>query len=253
MNKLKWFFGEFFVVVSGVLVAFLLNGWWMNIQEHRKERDYLKQIHSDIQSTIVQVEEAKKEQREIVYAVAQLLKNSYSITPVHDSLLIRHTLQSMSFSPSAQLSAALSSLVSTGDLQLIGNDSLRTALGELVSGLADYTSTNNEMAYSWLIPAFERFASVVNLADLRFEVLSEERWLKAAEDSLSGVPFPQDTEIGEPLDLRSLIRDPEFKNVMMLLYVAQSNLYRLHYRFLEDLKETRTHLEHEMLRRDVDF
>ncbi len=47
MNKVKWYLGEFFVVVCAVLVAFILNSWWIGIKEKNQEEKYLAQIDQD--------------------------------------------------------------------------------------------------------------------------------------------------------------------------------------------------------------
>lgn len=246
MRNLKWFFGEFFVVVSGVLVAFLLNGWWMNIKEAEKEREYLRLIRTDLQTTIGHVEDASDAQRNTLHAASQLLKFSYMEVSPPEEKIGQTIFQSMNFSPSYQISATLSSLVNTGELSLIQDDSLRNALGELVSRLAEYTNSNNEMAYSWLVPAFERFASVVNVADMRYQMMGKENLEMMAVDSLSGYPHPENLALPDPVDLQALIREKEFKNTIILLQVAQSNLYRLHIGFLEELNRTNALLEKEI-------
>lgn len=251
MKKIKWFLGEFFVVVSGVLVAFLLNGWWMNIKEAEKEREYLRQIHADIQTSIGHVQEATDDQRKALHKASQLLKSSYMTDPPGQEQLADYTLRSMNFAPAHEISAALSSLVNTGELHLIGNDSLRASLGELMSRLSEYTTSNNEMAYTWLVPAFERFAKVVDVADLRIQLLTREQLENVAADSLSGFPHPDEAAFPEPVDLQQLIRQPEFKNEMILLQIAQLNLYRLHTGFLEELKKTKKELEDELKRQGL--
>jgi len=251
MRKLKWFFGEFFVVVSGVLVAFLLNGWWMSIKEAEKERNYLRLIHHDIQTAIDNVSEVADKQHNTVHTTAQLLKYSYMTEPPAQHEVGMSMLRSMSFAPSYQISATLSSLVNTGELSLISEDSLRSALGELVSGLAEYSASNNEMGYSWLIPAFEKFATVVDIADLRFQMINEESMDSLATDSLMGFPYFHETSLPDTIDLHALIREKEYKNTVILLHVAQTNLYRLHVDFLEKLNHTKALLEKEMERLKV--
>jgi len=253
MRKLKWFFGEFFVVVSGVLVAFLLNGWWMSIKEAEKERNYLGLIYHDIQTAIDNVSEVANDQHETANTTAQLLKFSYMTEPPAQQEIGESILRAMRFSHSNRVSATLSSLVNTGELSLIRGDSLRHALGELVSDLAEYSTSNNETGYSWLIPAFEKFATVVDIADLRFQIISEERMDSLATDSLMGFPYFHETALPDTIDLHALIREKDYKNTVILLHVAQTNLYLLHVTFLEKLNHTKALLEKEMERLKVDI
>lgn len=252
LKKISWFLGEFFVVVAGVLVAFGLNGWYQGIREQDKERLYLKEIHADLLTTAENVEEAEETQRKTVHAAAQLLKASYSSMLPTDSVLAVYAFQSMSFAPATQVSAALSSLVSTGDLQLISNDSLRAELGGLVSLLEEYTLTNNEMGYSWLFQAYENFADVVHAADLRMQVMGPAAMAVAAKDSLSGLPHPAEAEWPEAVNLAELVRTPEFRKTLLKLYVAHANLYRAHTGFHEELEEVLRVLEKEMEVRNIE-
>jgi hypothetical protein len=251
MGKIRWFLGEFFVVVAGVLVAFLLNGWWMNIREAKKERDYLVKIHEDLEVTIKNVTEAEEQQKQTVYAASTLLKAAYSKESFSDSLLNMNALRSMSFAPASQVSATLTTLVTTGDLDLISNDSLRMALGELVSSLDAYTSTVDHMAFDWLISAYERFADVVNVADLRYDLFSDDYLSILAADTLSG--FAQPIHLNRPpkRNWKQLLQNQEFRMELTKLQIAQTNLWRLHESFLDDLEENKRLLEAEIERRGI--
>jgi hypothetical protein len=248
MGKIKWFLGEFFVVVAGVLVAFLLNGWWMNMREAQKERNYLVKIHDDLEATIENVTEAEEQQRKTVYAASTLLKAAYSTESVSDSLLNMDALRSMSFAPASQVSATLTTLVTTGDLDLISNDSLRMTLGELVSSLESYTSSVDHMAFDWLIPAYERFADVVNVADLRYDLFNDEYLTILSADTLSG--FAQPTLLKRPPRKKwnELLETTEFRKELTKLHIAQTNLWRLHESFLKDLNKNKRMLEAEIER-----
>lgn len=253
MKKLRWFFGEFFVVVSGVLVAFLLNGWWMSMKDAEKEENYLRQIHRDLQSTIAHVSKAENEQRAVLHACSQLMSAAYSKELPPDSILTKHALNSMSFWPGSQVSAAISSLVSTGALQLISNDSLRSALAELNTKFNEYAISNNHMSYDWLIPVYENFADVVAISNLRFQAIPPGQWEKIAADSLSGFPSPDQAEVPEPIDFKKLLNDREFKSTLIRLYIAQANLFSLHREFHKELLKFKAILEDELRQREVEF
>ncbi len=253
MSKIKWFLGEFFVVVAGVLVAFVLNGWWMAVKERNLEREYLKYIHSDLESTIKNVEAAEEQQRATTYAASSLLRTSYSKQVPEDSVIASQILRSMSFAPASQVSATLSSLVSTGNLQLISDDSLRIALNTMLSSLEAYERNNEQMAFQWLIPAYERFADAVRLSDFRFQAFDGNTLDRIAQDSLSGFPTAQDLMRPPPQNLSYLIGSDLFIQSLMKLQIAHLNLYQLHSGFLGELKDTKALLEAKMEENAIDF
>lgn len=253
MQKVKWFLGEFFVVVAGVLVAFLLNGWWMSIQDTKKEQSYLKHIHRDLMATIGHVEEARDQQKQTVHAASTLLSEAYSQGVKDDKEISKLIIRSMSFAPSAQISATLASLVSTGDLQLISSDSLRMSLTEMLSTLDAYEHTNDQMAFTWLVPAYERFADASKLADLRFQIFDGPMLEKLGQDSLSGFPRQEVVALPHRVDVQSMMRQADFRNELLKLQVAHTNLYRLHSGFMDDLEKTRTLLEAEMDNRGIAY
>ncbi len=51
MGKLRWFFGDFFVV-AGVLVAFGLNVCYTSIQDARKQETHIVHVYDDLRSNI---------------------------------------------------------------------------------------------------------------------------------------------------------------------------------------------------------
>lgn len=253
MKKVKWFFGEFFVVVAGVLVAFVLNGWWLSMKEAQKEQDYLQYIHSDLCTTLDIVEDAESHQRKALHGAFTLLRASYSHNLKNDTDLPLHLIRSLSFAPTAQVSATLASLVATGDLQLITNDSLRRNLSQLLTSLEGYEQSNSDMGFLWLVPAIENFADVVNIADLRFQILDSTMLAGVAEDSLSGFPAPLDLLRPDPVDISDLITKPEFRSSLIKLQIAHHNLYSTHKELKDQLAITRKMLEREMHARSIAF
>ncbi len=252
-RRLLWFFGEFFVVVSGVLVAFLLNGWWLSIKESERERIYLKQIHDDLKSVIENVTIVSDEQQSATHATAQLSATAYMANPPVVKEVEKMIIRSLRFAPAFQIAASLSSMVSTGELALIKNDSLRMELGELVSHLSEYNSSNNHMAFSWLVPGIDKMLNDINFSDLRFQLLSEEDLAYLASDTLSGFPPVDNLKLPEPVDVYALFNDARFRADLIVLHVAQHNLNALHKSILEKVESAKLRLETEMKRKGVAF
>jgi hypothetical protein len=50
-GRARWFAAEFFVVITGVLVALGLQAWYQNRQDRAREGVYLTQIVADLRET----------------------------------------------------------------------------------------------------------------------------------------------------------------------------------------------------------
>jgi hypothetical protein len=147
MTKIKWFLGEFFVVVAGVLVAFGLNGYYNQLQDQNKERAYLSRISQDFESSIKMQEVAIEHQRESVKAGSMVLRAAYSDSLPDSKTLVNNLFRFMQFSAGSQISSTLKSLVSSGDLQLIKDDSIRVELSKMSSTIDVHASNMEHISY----------------------------------------------------------------------------------------------------------
>lgn len=174
-------------MVSGVLMAFLLNSWWIDIQNVKGQERYLNQIEGEIAETISIIQVAKDSQtirfESLVLIVRAVYTESDHLPP--DSVLASNALKGMSFDPGSQVSATLKSMVSTGDLQLIENDSLRALLVMAIEKLG-----TSQQSFRWMLSSYEKFANEIGVFDMVMSEISVEDLKKASADSLSSVPSP---------------------------------------------------------------
>lgn len=251
MKKIKWFLGEFFVVVAGVLVAFGLNGYYNKLQDNDKERAYLIQIDQDLTTSIEMQEMAIEHQRNSVLAGSMVLRAAYSDTIPEKDVVLRNMLRFMQFSAGSQVSPTLSSLVSTGDLQLIKDDSLRIVLGKMSSLINAHISNMEHISYQWLIPSYERFSDEINIADLRLSLMSSDTYAMLANDSLQGIP-PANQLVALPeLNIQALLSAPSFRQEATKFFIAQQNLYQQEMYFLSELKVAQELLQQTMKRMEM--
>jgi hypothetical protein len=243
MTKIKWFLGEFFVVVAGVLVAFGLNGYYNQLQDQNKERAYLSRISQDFESSIKMQEVAIEHQRESVKAGSMVLRAAYSDSLPDSKTLVNNLFRFMQFSAGSQISSTLKSLVSSGDLQLIKDDSIRVELSKMSSTIDVHASNMEHISYQWLIPAFERFSDEVNISDLRLKYLKPELLEVLAKDSLQGIP-PADELLEIPdIDFQKMLNSQSFREEATKFFIAQQNLYQQELVFLNELKSARDLLQ----------
>ena len=127
-SKLTWFLGEFAVVVTGVLVALALNAWWQGRQDRSFERQYVDQLEQDIVQTIAGIEGASDADARSDRALTMLIR-AYRTDPAppRDSLL-RWSINAPNVVLTAPILGTAETIVSSGDLRLIRDDSLRLSL-----------------------------------------------------------------------------------------------------------------------------
>jgi hypothetical protein len=251
MKKIRWFFAEFFVVVSGVLVAFILNSWWMNIKEHDREKAYLRQIYQDLSVTMGYVEKAQSEERKRVYGGSQFIRSFHSDTLIADSTYIQWTFSLMSFNPGEKVSTTLSSLMTTGDIQLVGNDSLRNGLVNTTEKLDEYYKRSTIVGYDWLLPNFKTLAKLVEADRMILSTFDKESIKVASADSLSIAPNPGIFEKPEPLNWAQITGDKTFRHELFYAYIGHQNMLRAHNEMMEKLEELELALSAELKDREL--
>ena len=126
--RLSWFLSEFIVVVTGVLVALALNAWWQTQQNRAFELQYLEQLYQDIENTIVSIERDTRAEYESDHALSMLVRSFRSDPPPPRDSLVAWSLAAPNLLVTVPTIGTAEALVSSGDLRLIRNDSLRLAL-----------------------------------------------------------------------------------------------------------------------------
>lgn len=243
MKGIKWFFAEFLVVVTGVLVAFALNSWWMDVKDHKKEQTYLNQVLQDIKSSIDMMESAVEFEVTASHAASQLLEVAYLDSIPSPMELNIYALQCMSFEPGSLLQSTLLSLVNSGDLQLITDDSTRIELTELSGKLIDYETMRKTITSEMLIPAFKELSASISALDINFSMVNKVQFESASSDSL--IPLPKFEHFKRPAatDWEGLYNDDEFLDRLTYMYIAHLNLKRTHEGALEKLIVSRAKIE----------
>lgn len=127
-TRVSWFLSEFIVVVTGVLVALALSAWWQAQQNRSFELQYLEQLHRDIENTIALIERHTQAEYESDRALSMLVR-SFRMNPLppRDSLVV-WSFSAPNVIVTVPTIGTAESIVSSGDLRLIRNDSLRLAL-----------------------------------------------------------------------------------------------------------------------------
>ena len=241
-EKLRWFAAEFLVVVTGVLVALAFNAWWGAREEADREEAYLRQIHAEIRRTEAELGEEIRASRDFFANASRLHGLFFTHVPPSDSIrpywIIGHA------DPEPVL-GTLRAIVSTGDLQLVRDDSVRAALVWLGDRAAYYDARLRK----WENVIVGTFPTLSPPAFAARTVEWNERgrppipgtsatWSEAMEYMPAGVRRPSffDPQ-ANPFD------DPGIYAAVVTYLLGQRNHLRNQERLLEDVRATRRVLE----------
>ncbi|NNF57051.1 MAG: hypothetical protein HKN04_02315 [Rhodothermaceae bacterium] len=119
---------ELGIVVLGVVIGFQVTAWGQARSDAAREQTYLRQLAADLLATQQVVARVDSVQALPDRATKQLLRAFYaSEAPPVDSAS-KWLLQSYEFDVARPVLGTAQALVSTGDLNLLRNDSLRSAI-----------------------------------------------------------------------------------------------------------------------------
>lgn len=128
---------EFAIIVAGVLVALGAQAWWEHSQELEREGEYLEQLLVDTRENERRLGRAVSEDSASAVALAAVVDalTGSGPAPPADSLhgAIAQAGSRADFKP---VTGTYGALLSTGDLRLIRNDSLRSALVNYASWMS---------------------------------------------------------------------------------------------------------------------
>jgi hypothetical protein len=126
---LRWFAAEFFVVVTGVLVALGATSWWEGRQSYEREVAYLTQLLADLDQTRVTVARSDQDMRYGDDSAAALVRSFAEAEPPPQDSLDRWIPAAFAWADSPRMVVATAqALTATGDLTLIRGDSLRVGI-----------------------------------------------------------------------------------------------------------------------------
>ncbi len=133
-KRLRWFFAEITVVVAGILLALGLQSWWQGRENAVRAVAYKQQILADARKTRDTYKEANAVDKELRAATARLseaLHNKQALQ--NDDAMQWLPWRSGWFDDPRPVVGNLYSLIDTGEIQLIQNPKIRTAIIEYAS------------------------------------------------------------------------------------------------------------------------
>lgn len=169
-SRLRWFAAEFGVVVTGVLVALALQSLYERSEDRRREHAYLRQLAAELRATEATMVTADSFTASGDRAGVMLLR-AYRTSAPRDSVL--SWLNRIGrFSFHLPVTGTAEALVSSGDLRLVQEDSLRAAITSYVGNLRPILHTLQNATESWQ-RSFYDFAEIVDLNEAALLVPSD--------------------------------------------------------------------------------
>jgi hypothetical protein len=136
-TSVRWFAGEFIVVVSGVLAALAMQSWYQARQDRDAERVYVEQLQSDLDASMLMLRTAIAEDSLRAAANAWLLDalhQSATTSPDSTEVWLRYRLGY--YSDPRPVLGTVNTLIETGDIKLIRDAQLRSRIVAYASLMA---------------------------------------------------------------------------------------------------------------------
>lgn len=136
--------GEIFLVVIGILIALSVSNYNQTLENKRDEAAYLKGIHADLKTQISDFTEFVALNKRRIGIINQILDDlvQQGAFRRNDSILFRLN-QITSVSGPTEIKSSFTQLLSSGDLNLIRNDSLKNHIVRFYQELEEMVDRSN--------------------------------------------------------------------------------------------------------------
>lgn len=240
--SVRWFLAEFFVVLTGILVALVLNAWWESRQAAQREQTYLDIIAAELRATEADLQAEIAASERLFTRAQSLVSAFYAVQePSPDSLFAWWRMNHRDPQPTL---GTLRALIDTGDLRLIQDDTLRTVLVRMGERSRYYDARLRKWenvivgTYDALMPMIIAVQNVY--------------WEERGRPSLSGMRLWEIATTALPDSIRrpsfvpsvqELLNDERTYRAAIIYMMATWNHLRNQQRLLEEVRITREKLE----------
>jgi hypothetical protein len=250
---------EMAVVVLGIVIGFQVTAWGQARSDAGKEQRYLSQLAADLRETERQLADVDVFLVEPDRAVGRLWAAFYeSEPPPADSLFAWRSVMGRIRLVSPVLGTA-EALVATGDLSLVRDDSLRSAIAAYIESSRKQASAQNDRSRRFWdelqrldtgLDPMESYFTAAENSDLlsirdRGVPASETPGWDPVRDALrsAGYPVPDTLRIRFPLNVEAFLSDREMLNASFAMVRAKANLRGARAAMREDALTLRRRVE----------
>ena len=146
---LRWFAAEFLVVVCGVLVALALNAWWSDQQSAAQEEVYLHQLAEELAQAETRFERSLDNTTTQLGTIQSLLV-AFTEPDIADPDSVHLWLAQVGFHNVPFLSLGVARGLASGDISVVRDDSIRTALFGFLELAGQYERANGQTYTSFI-------------------------------------------------------------------------------------------------------
>lgn len=222
-NKFSKYFiyaiGEIILVVIGILIALQINNWNENRKDNIKETAILKELNKDFNNNLQQFKNIKSVHTNSLKSAIQFKKyiNHPNLLEVKDSIAKYYfsAFNGVSYNPS---NGVVESLISSGDYQLIKNDTLRNYLISWKDVLEDYVEEEQVSRKLWsekIEPFIVESGDFVNLGSPKnFKLITTDQFKNLTERHIFYLKNIMESINSEPLQfyLNEIVRLTKAEN-----------------------------------------
>lgn len=195
---LRWFAGEFLVVVTGILVALALQAWWNDRSARQQERELLQRLRTEFVNNRTRYSEAVEEQKQIIQSAHTVLQWTGPEAAAVDATAFE-THMNLLLGPLPVYrgsTSELDAMLGSGQFALIRNDELRAKIA------------------AWPV-ALERLRRTEDI--LKDEVIDEFYPYAVERIPLINLDIQAGTFVGQPTsrfprNYETVLRDVQFEN-----------------------------------------
>ena len=221
-SRVRWFAAEFVVVVVGVLTALAVQAWYAARHDRAREQAYVRQLQSEFSASAARLERALQIQKESELAAVQLQRAALMATrPPEDSLATWAIDLNYYSDPNAGIGTARA-LITTGDILLLRDEPLRSALVDVVESTT-YAESQLRIWQPYFLDAIDRLDAI--LSNTR---LIAARGFTARLDSLTAsrdwLPEKQKRRSTPAPAVSAVLDSQEFQHVLRAVRLAAANL-----------------------------
>ena len=224
VRRQDWFtvLVEVAVVVLGVVIGFQVTAWGQARADEAKEQAYLRQLAADLQQTEQAADRLTAQMIPFERAPRRLVQAYYlPETPPRDSVIAWASVVPVYF-PTRPVLATAEALVSTGDLALIRDDSLRIAIAAYLEESRSSIVSLNGWEES-LRRHTSDYAQSVDIARVFAEQIGPAALdsLDRADDWMAMVPPGVSVD---PVDVDAYVRDGRLHRLLTMIVADKDNM-----------------------------
>ena len=208
------------MVVTGVLVALLLNAWYQGRENRMREERYIQQLIANLRETerlMSQADSVSLLRDRSIKALVRMYRGN--APPVRDSVLL-WSLQIGYDNPVPVLGTA-DALLMTGDINLIRDPAVRAAL-------TSYVSTSRDYLMPWVLQLEQDFIEARSEYRARVDYFEAGALRRASERTLEVERVASFNELGPvnpfPLEVDALVRDRTVYALLSRMLLAKSQM-----------------------------